>query len=61
VAADRGHVRDDVHHAEADDGAHRRHGCDNPMAQQQKILLYVMPLFLAVISFQFMLGCCCTG
>ncbi len=31
-------------------------GQDNPMAQQQKILLYVMPLFLAVISFQFMLG-----
>ncbi len=31
-------------------------GSDNPMAQQQKILLYVMPLFLAVISFQFMLG-----
>jgi len=31
-------------------------GADNPMAQQQKILLYVMPLFLAVISFQFMLG-----
>jgi YidC/Oxa1 family membrane protein insertase len=29
---------------------------DNPMAQQQKILLYVMPVFLAVISFQFMLG-----
>ena len=31
-------------------------GAPNPMAQQQKILLYVMPLFLAVISFQFMLG-----
>lgn len=31
-------------------------GADNPMAQQQKILLYVMPLFLAVISFQFPLG-----
>jgi YidC/Oxa1 family membrane protein insertase len=31
-------------------------GGDNPMAQQQKILLYVMPIFLAVISFQFMLG-----
>jgi YidC/Oxa1 family membrane protein insertase len=31
-------------------------GADNPMAQQQKILLYVMPVFLAVISFQFMLG-----
>ena len=29
---------------------------DNPMAQQQKILLYVMPVFLAVISFQFPLG-----
>ena len=28
----------------------------NPMAQQQKILLYVMPAFLAVISFQFPLG-----
>ncbi|MEX2324573.1 MAG: YidC/Oxa1 family membrane protein insertase [Nitriliruptoraceae bacterium] len=28
----------------------------NPMAQQQKILLYVMPIFLAVISFQFPLG-----
>ena len=28
----------------------------NPMAQHQKILLYVMPLFLAVISFQFPLG-----
>jgi YidC/Oxa1 family membrane protein insertase len=26
------------------------------MAQQQKILLYVMPIFLAVISFQFPLG-----
>jgi YidC/Oxa1 family membrane protein insertase len=33
------------------------HGADsNPMAQQQKILLYVMPVFLAVISFQFPLG-----
>jgi len=31
-------------------------GDANPMAQQQKILLYVMPLFLAVISFQFPLG-----
>ena len=31
-------------------------GQDNPMAQQQKILLYVMPAFLAVISFQFALG-----
>ncbi len=31
-------------------------GQDNPMAQQQKILLYVMPLFLAVVSFQFALG-----
>ena len=31
-------------------------GDSNPMAQQQKILLYVMPLFLAVISFQFPLG-----
>jgi YidC/Oxa1 family membrane protein insertase len=29
---------------------------DNPMAQQQKMLLYVMPVFLAVISFQFPLG-----
>jgi len=29
---------------------------DNPMAQQQKILLYVMPVFLAVVSFQFPLG-----
>jgi YidC/Oxa1 family membrane protein insertase len=29
---------------------------DNPMAQQQKILLYVMPIFLAVVSFQFPLG-----
>ncbi|MFP4634544.1 MAG: membrane protein insertase YidC [Nitriliruptoraceae bacterium] len=27
-----------------------------PMAQQQKILLYVMPIFLAVVSFQFPLG-----
>ena len=31
-------------------------GDSNPMAQQQKILLYVMPVFLAVISFQFPLG-----
>jgi YidC/Oxa1 family membrane protein insertase len=31
-------------------------GADNPMAQQQKILLYVMPVFLAVISFQFPIG-----
>ncbi|MEX0869341.1 MAG: YidC/Oxa1 family membrane protein insertase [Nitriliruptoraceae bacterium] len=29
---------------------------DNPMAQQQKILLYVMPVFLAVVSWQFPLG-----
>jgi YidC/Oxa1 family membrane protein insertase len=29
---------------------------DNPMAQQQKMLLYVMPVFLAFISFQFPLG-----
>ncbi len=31
-------------------------GGSNPMAQQQKILLYAMPIFLAVISFQFPLG-----
>lgn len=31
-------------------------GSDNPMAQQQKILLYVMPVFLAVVSFNFPLG-----
>jgi YidC/Oxa1 family membrane protein insertase len=31
-------------------------GADNPMAQQQKILLYVMPIFLAVISFRFPIG-----
>jgi YidC/Oxa1 family membrane protein insertase len=31
-------------------------GAENPMAQQQKILLYVMPVFLAVISFQFPIG-----
>jgi YidC/Oxa1 family membrane protein insertase len=31
-------------------------GSDNPMAQQQKILLYVMPVFLAVVSFQFPIG-----
>jgi len=31
-------------------------GSDNPMAQQQKILLYVMPVFLAVVSFRFPLG-----
>jgi YidC/Oxa1 family membrane protein insertase len=29
---------------------------DNPMAQQQKVLLYAMPVFLAFISFQFPLG-----
>jgi YidC/Oxa1 family membrane protein insertase len=29
---------------------------DNPMAQQQKILLYVMPVFLAVISVNFPMG-----
>jgi YidC/Oxa1 family membrane protein insertase len=29
---------------------------DNPMAQQQKILLYVMPVFLGVISFNFPMG-----
>jgi YidC/Oxa1 family membrane protein insertase len=28
----------------------------NPMAQQQKILMYVLPVFLAVISFRFPLG-----
>lgn len=28
----------------------------NPMAQQQKIMLYAMPIFLAVVSFQFPLG-----
>jgi YidC/Oxa1 family membrane protein insertase len=28
----------------------------NPMAQQQKLLMYIMPVFLAVISFQFPLG-----
>ncbi len=31
-------------------------GGDNPMAQQQKILLYVMPAFLAFVSFQFPMG-----
>ncbi|MEY2980064.1 MAG: rane protein insertase YidC, partial [Planctomycetota bacterium] len=31
-------------------------GGDNPMAQQQKILLYVMPVFLAVISINFPVG-----
>jgi YidC/Oxa1 family membrane protein insertase len=29
---------------------------DNPMAQQQKMLLYAMPVFLAFISFHFPLG-----
>ena len=29
---------------------------DNPMAQQQKVLLYVMPIFLGAISFNFPLG-----
>ncbi|MEX0952886.1 MAG: membrane protein insertase YidC [Nitriliruptoraceae bacterium] len=29
---------------------------DNPMAQQQKLLMYAMPVFLAVVSFQFPLG-----
>ncbi len=29
---------------------------DNPMAQQQKVLLYVMPVFLGAISFNFPLG-----
>jgi YidC/Oxa1 family membrane protein insertase len=29
---------------------------DHPMAQQQKILLYVMPIFLAAISINFPLG-----
>jgi YidC/Oxa1 family membrane protein insertase len=29
---------------------------DNPMAQQQKVLMYAMPVFLAFISFQFPLG-----
>jgi len=28
----------------------------NPMAQQQKILMYVLPVFLAVMSFRFPLG-----
>jgi YidC/Oxa1 family membrane protein insertase len=28
----------------------------NPMAQQQKLLMYIMPVFLAFISFQFPLG-----
>jgi YidC/Oxa1 family membrane protein insertase len=49
-------VRDDVPVAEADDGPQRGMMADNPMAQQQKILLYVMPVFLAVVSFQFPLG-----
>lgn len=31
-------------------------GESNPMAQQQKILMYVLPVFLAVISFRFPLG-----
>jgi YidC/Oxa1 family membrane protein insertase len=31
-------------------------GGDNPMAQQQKVLLYVMPVFLAFISFNLPLG-----
>lgn len=31
-------------------------GVENPMAAQQKILLYVMPVFLAVVSFQFPIG-----
>jgi YidC/Oxa1 family membrane protein insertase len=31
-------------------------GADNPMAQQQKVLLYVMPVFLAFISFNLPLG-----
>lgn len=29
---------------------------DTPMAQQQKVMLYVLPVFLAVISFRFPLG-----
>jgi YidC/Oxa1 family membrane protein insertase len=31
-------------------------GTESPMAQQQKIMLYVMPVFLAVISFNLPLG-----
>jgi YidC/Oxa1 family membrane protein insertase len=31
-------------------------GADNPMAQQQKVLLYVMPVFLAFISLNLPLG-----
>lgn len=31
-------------------------GNDNPMAQQQKVLLYVMPVFLAAISINFPVG-----
>ena len=31
-------------------------GADNPMAQQQKIMLYVLPVFLGVISWQLPLG-----
>jgi YidC/Oxa1 family membrane protein insertase len=40
----------------ARNAATRADDAPNAMQQQQKILLYVMPLFLAVISFQFPLG-----
>lgn len=43
-------ARNKVTQPAADDGA------PNMMQTQQKILLYVMPVFLAVISFQFPLG-----
>ena len=54
---DRPDVGDDVHHpAPADMQEHAGSALDNPFAKQQKMLLYVLPLFFAVSGINFPIG-----
>ena len=55
--AHRGHVGDDVHDAvPADAQEHAEPPLDNPFAKQQKVLLYLMPIFFAVSGINFPIG-----
>ena len=51
-------VGDDVHHAAPADDARtcRPSALDNPFAQQQKMLLYVLPLIFAISGINFPIG-----
>ena len=60
--AHRPDVVDDLHHAApADAQEHARGRAGGPFAQQQKILLYVLPLIFAVSGVNFPSASCSTG